>query len=90
MSRHPLERAARALCSLDGHPENATMDGKPLWQNYLPEVRAVLEAISEPSEDVLVAMREPFGTHVDGFPIEHNNRDSWRAAIEAIWAAAPQ
>lgn len=39
---NPLERAARALCSLDGHPENATMDGKPLWQNYLPEARAAI------------------------------------------------
>jgi hypothetical protein len=45
----PIERAARALCALDGHPENAKMDGKRLWQDYLPEVRAVLEAIREPS-----------------------------------------
>lgn len=50
MSISPLERAARALCRLDGHPENATMDGKPLWQDYLPEVRAVLEAIREPDD----------------------------------------
>jgi hypothetical protein len=46
----PLERAARALCSLDGHLENATMAGKPLWQDYLPEARAVLQAIREPSD----------------------------------------
>lgn len=45
----PLERAARALCALDGNPENATMEGKPLWQSYLPEARAVLWAIREPS-----------------------------------------
>ena len=43
----PVERIARALCRLDGHPENATMNGKPLWQDYLPEARAALTAISE-------------------------------------------
>ena len=24
----PLERAARALCRLDGHPENASLEGQ--------------------------------------------------------------
>lgn len=52
---NPLERAARALCTLDGNPENAKMDGKPLWQDYLPEARAVIEAIREPSEAMQVA-----------------------------------
>lgn len=44
------ERAARALCELAGNPSGATMDGKPLWMSYLPEVRAVLAAIREPIE----------------------------------------
>ena len=48
--RDPIERAARALCELDGNPPDAKMDGKPLWQDYVPEVRAVLSAIREPSE----------------------------------------
>lgn len=38
----PLERAARALCSLAGNSEDAMNDGKPLWQDYLPEARAVI------------------------------------------------
>ncbi|WP_347271640.1 hypothetical protein [Rhizorhabdus histidinilytica] len=46
----PIERAARALCQLDGNPPGATMDGKPLWRDYVPEVRAVLTAIRIPSE----------------------------------------
>lgn len=53
----PIERAARALCELDGQPPMVTMDGKPLWQDYLPEVRAVLTAIREPSEEMLLALR---------------------------------
>ncbi|MBN9504970.1 MAG: hypothetical protein J0I69_02995 [Altererythrobacter sp.] len=72
----PLERAARALCSLDGNPENATMEGKPLWQDYLPEARAVLEAIREPSDAMLeVDARRPDGSF---YPEDH-----WRAMIDA-------
>lgn len=46
----PRERAARALCRLAGNPENATGQGRPLWQSYLPEVDAVLEAALAPEE----------------------------------------
>jgi len=38
------EKAARALCRLEGHPENTKFEGKPMWQSYLPQVDAVLEA----------------------------------------------
>lgn len=46
----PIERAARALCSLEGNPENIKFEGKPMWQSYLPQVRAVLTSVREPSE----------------------------------------
>lgn len=75
-NRPPLERAARALCSLAGNPENATMDGKPLWMDYLPEARAVIEAIREPSE----AMIDAGSTHdsADGcYPV-------YRAMIDQL------
>lgn len=32
------------------------MGGKPLWADYLPEVRAILQAIREPSEAMLSAV----------------------------------
>lgn len=41
----PRERAARALCRLDGHPENIAFEGRPMWQSYLPQADAVLEAV---------------------------------------------
>lgn len=47
----PIERAARALCELDNNPPGATMDGKPLWMDYLPEVRVVVEALSAGIEE---------------------------------------
>ncbi len=45
-----IEAAARALCRQAGNPENATKDGKPLWQDYVPEVREVLIAAREASD----------------------------------------
>jgi len=72
----PLERAARALCRLDGHPENATMEGRPLWQDYLPEVRAVIQAIRDPSHEMVQAV--PSDTNAPIYP-----EDIWQAMIDA-------
>lgn len=54
----PLERAARAIWEIHGSPSKGrdivvTMgnpDPEPDWQRYLPEARAALEAIREPSD----------------------------------------
>lgn len=43
--RPAKERAARALCSLHGNPENMMHEGKPMWMMYLPDVEAVLKAV---------------------------------------------
>ena len=81
----PMERAARALCSLDGNPENATMDGKPLWQDYLPEARAALTALREPSPTMIEAGAE-ITSHIsptesgEGFAADA--ADVWRVMIE--------
>lgn len=39
------ELAARALCRLDGHPEDIKFEGRPMWESYLEQADAVLEAI---------------------------------------------
>ncbi|MBO9377655.1 hypothetical protein GG804_12835 [Sphingomonas histidinilytica] len=75
----PIERAARALCEMDGNPPGATMDGKPLWQDYVPEVRAVLTAIREPSETMLAA--NPAAPTVLIYP-----EDIWGAMVDAALA----
>lgn len=56
MARKPKsdwEKAARALCSFDGIPENIVRDGKPMWTQYMGAARAVLIAIDRfyPEED---------------------------------------
>ncbi len=40
----PPERAARALCRLSDVPENTKFNDRPMWESFLPEVDAVLEA----------------------------------------------
>lgn len=42
------ERAARALCKLEGLEPNITMEGAPMWRSFLPEVDAVLKASLKP------------------------------------------
>lgn len=38
------ERAARALCRMSDVPENTKFNDRPMWESFLPEVDAVLEA----------------------------------------------
>jgi len=42
------ERAARALCALDGHPSDIRFEGAPMWKSYLPQVRVVVAALQDP------------------------------------------
>jgi hypothetical protein len=50
-----LERVARALCELDANPPDATMNGMPLWQDYLPEAWAAIMALREPDTAMIGA-----------------------------------
>ncbi|WP_146032556.1 hypothetical protein [Sphingobium sp. SA916] len=62
MAKSPLERAARALCSFKGLPENSTFEGKPMWQSFLPEARTVLHAVKDPGAVVSAAGGEQNST----------------------------
>ena len=68
----PIERAARALCKLEGNPENTKFEGKPMWQSYLQQALAVIEAIREPSAPMMTMV------HADG---------NWSCDAEEIGAA---
>ena len=54
------ELAARALCRVAGNLEDTQFEGKPMWESYLPEADAVLEAIGwkEPEMIPVYRMRE--------------------------------
>ncbi|HUD95545.1 hypothetical protein [Sphingobium sp.] len=77
-----LERAARALCSLQGLPEKTKVEGRPMWESFLPSARAVLQAIREPSPEMLM-IEPPLPSQ--GFYTE----DAWRLMIDAALAQRP-
>jgi hypothetical protein len=48
------EKAARALCTFNGQPENTMHNGRPMWMSYLGEAKAVLVAVGrfdDPDEE---------------------------------------
>ena len=53
--RSPRERAARALCELQGHPPDIKMAGRPMWMSYLEEVDTVLKAALSDEEWIKLA-----------------------------------
>lgn len=55
-----IERAARAICiaQLNVPDEFSEIELMPLWKVYLPEARAVLQAIREPDEGMIEAGME--------------------------------
>jgi len=48
-----VERVARTLCQIDGHPENTVYQGKVMWRSYEHAARAVIGAMREPSLEML-------------------------------------
>lgn len=70
------------------------MEGKPLWMDYLPEARAVLGAIREPTEEMIAAgsgiTREEFDAFDDTLrrKMADEARDeagrTWEAMIDAV------
>lgn len=77
-SKPPLERAARALCTAQGLPENTKFEGRPMWESFVPLARAMLEAIREPSDAMVAA--------ADSLPCSLGTVDHWQAMIDAALA----
>lgn len=75
-----LERAARALCLLDGHAPDIKMGGKPLWHDYLPEVQAVLQAIRVPDDAMIAA--------ADSLACDLGTVAHWQAMVDAVRTGA--
>lgn len=46
---NPIEQAARKLCRLQGEDDEDISSGAARWTAYLPHVRAVVDALHEPS-----------------------------------------
>ena len=82
-ARTPVERAARALCKLDGQREN--VGSQLLWLSYVPQVYAVLGAVVE--ADALMA---DAGGKILDFPIGSRAASAmashvWEAMVDAAF-----
>lgn len=90
----PLERAARALWAENGKPyhiddatpSKAIPDARPDWQRFLPQARAVLQAIREPSDAMVNVGMERSGHK--GYA-EVFARDVWGSMIDAAVEEEP-
>lgn len=88
----PIERAARALCKMDGNPENIKFQGNPMWQSYVPQAISVVDALHEPSQ----VMRESGAEIVRALCPEHSYKAAeddavniWRMMIDAMRRDVP-
>lgn len=78
-----LERIARALCSLDGLPENTQFEGRPMWESFLPQARAALDAIRTPTEEMEQVGMQLLSRMRGHFVDEKDVRDTWTVMVEA-------
>lgn len=83
----PIERAARALCKLEGKPENTQLEGGPMWQSYLPQALAVVDALHEPGLRMREAgaeiLRATNPDHSEAIA-EDDAANVWRMMIHAL------
>ena len=86
MKKPALELVARALCRLDGHPENIMFEGKPMWQSFLPNARAALMELQNPTD----AMAEVGAKSAHDLVLDvdaHGARTIFAAMIDAAFAS---
>lgn len=53
-----VERVARALCKFQGLPENTRYEGRQMWESFVEQAIAVLEAADEAPPRVRAEGRE--------------------------------
>jgi hypothetical protein len=42
-----IERVSRPLCRNDRRPEDIRMDGKPMWESYKPQAKAIISLLKD-------------------------------------------
>ncbi len=50
--KSPLELACRAQCRFHGVPEDTMLEGRAMWESYIPKARAVLEAVGIEGKEI--------------------------------------
>lgn len=82
-----IEKAARSICRIQNESEDDASTGVPRWTFYLPHVRAVLEALHEPSLPMKEAGSEIIrhvGPEESNLSHQSDAANVWRFMIEAL------
>ncbi len=82
-----IEKAARALCQVQGQDENVLVGGSPAWRAYVPQVMTVLTAIHEPSDIMKEAGAEivrHVGEEESDYAHQSDAANIWRFMIDAM------
>lgn len=87
-----IERVARAICTANGGDPDSDDHRQPTWRDYVPEARAAIEAMREPSRVMIKAGRKSpdvrGGTSdCDVSPFPNNTITRYQAMIDAALAS---
>ncbi|HVJ03816.1 MAG TPA: hypothetical protein VM662_16685 [Sphingomonas sp.] len=93
----PIERAARVLCDRAGRdPDEVCIgEGKATgqtwfgWEAFVSDARAVVEALREPSHEMLGDVHDTLLYHVRGEEMD-TARTVWDRMIDALLDDGPQ
>ncbi len=89
-----IERVARALCIATGELPDTETPYHPtvshIWEHYIPDARAAIEAMREPTETMYCAGDEEILAHLNSEKFIKGEDtpavDCWKAMIDAALA----
>lgn len=71
-----IERVARKMCAIDGHPQDIRYEGKAMWESYASEARTIIMTMREPTE----TMEQAWARNSPG---GSSAQQDWKAMIDA-------
>jgi hypothetical protein len=77
-----IEKIARVLCSFTGIAPDINHYGAPYWHMYIPQAKAVIKAMREPTEKMMRKGRKASCYYDDEANIEGIYLDMIDAALE--------
>lgn len=83
----PIEKAARALCQLQGENGDDITSGSPRWTHYRAQVLLVVDALREPSQAMKEAGSEIIrhdGSEESSMGHESDAANVWRFMIDML------
>lgn len=74
-----IEKVARAIAKSQ-YPDKSE---NVMWQHFIPDARAALEAMEEPTPQMLIDAGSIRGVDIDSPEIDEDHKEWWRAMLIA-------